>query len=315
MGPRLGELLAPGARNGWAPRLASTELIAYRQGRRALIAYDVALPSKGERMCVFGKHFADRAKARRVWELKLALHRDCARRGFSVAQPLDWIPDLALVLYVPVAGRSFLGAARERNAGRLLRLAAGSLAGFHTTGLSLDRRFALAKELDNLARWADLVCAQHPDQEGPAREALEQLRMLGPQIGFELDVPIHKDFHYEHLVLGSRLGIIDMDEARFGDPSFDLAHFCTYLELLALRAYGSPDLAEALEQAFLEEYSRRTGWAKDERFTYFRVYTYLKIAKQLCKIEGVAPRPTGDEQRRQVRRVLQRARALITTVV
>jgi predicted glycosyltransferase len=315
MGPRLGELLAPGARNGWAPRLAKPALIAYRRGRRALIAYDVGLPSRDERVRVFGKHFADPARARRVWGTHLALHRSCPPRGFSVAQPLDWIPELALVLYRPAVGRSFIGAVRARDAGRSLRLAAGSLAGFHSCGLSLDRRFMLAKELDNLAIWAELACAEHPDQEGPAMEVLDRLRELAPQIGFELDVPIHKDFHYEHLVLGSTLGILDVDEARFGDPSFDLAHFCTYLELLALRTYGLPELAEALERAFLEEYARQTGWTRDERFAYFRVYTYLKIAKQLCTIEGVAPRPTGMEQRRQVGKVLKRARALIATVV
>jgi hypothetical protein len=313
MGPRLGELLSPGARNGWAPRLRSVELVTYKPGRRALVAYDVELPSKGKRMRVLGKHFSDRAQARRVWKAKLALHSGRPRRSFVVPQPLDWIPELSLVLYNPAVGRPF--AVRARDTGRFVRLAARSLAELHASGVSLDRRLELTKELVTLAGWAQFVNAAHPDHGSAALEVLEGLRKLEPEIGLELDVPIHKDFHHEHLVLGPRLAVLDLDEMRYGDPSFDLAHFCTYLKLLVRRAGSSPGLAEALEQVFLEEYARLTGWTRDERFTYFCAYTALKIAKQLCAVEGVAPRPTGAEQRRQVRTMLKHARALVTAVV
>jgi hypothetical protein len=314
MGPRLGELLAPGARNGSAPRLASVELVAHRRGRRAVIAYGVELPSKDVGVVVLGKHFGDETQASRVWEGSLALHRTPLGRGFAVPQPLDWIPEQSLVLYQPATGRSFAEAIRVHDAGRFLRCAAESLAEFHASGLSLDRRFALSNELGNLASWAQLVGATHPDQEDAALEVLDRLRVLGPEIGFTLDVPIHKDLHYEHLVLGSRLAVLDIDEMRFGDPTFDLSHFCTYLQLLAIRG-DSPALAEALERVFLEEYARHTGWTRDERFTYFSVYTCLKIAKQLCTIEGVAPRPRGFEQQRQVRKMLKRARSLAAELV
>jgi len=313
MGPRLGELLVPGARNGWSPCLRSVELIAYRPGRRALIAYDVELPSKGQRMRVLGKHFNDRAQARRVWEAKLALHSRHPRRSLAVPQPLDWIPDLSLVLYKPAVGRRF--AVRARDAGKFVRLAAGSLAEFHASGVSLDRCLDMAKEIASLASWAQLVGATHRDQESMALEVLEGLRKLGPEIGFELDVPIHKDFHYEHLILGSRLAVLDLDEMRFGDPSFDLAHFCTYLNLVACRADSLRWATESLQRGFLEEYARLAGWTRDERFTYFCAYTALKIAKQLCTIEGVAPRPMGAEQRRQVHTMLEHARTLVAAVV
>ena len=39
----------------------------------------------------------------------------------------------------------------------------------------------------------------------------------------ETRVLIHKDFHYEHGVVGERLAVIDFDEARLGNPTFDLA--------------------------------------------------------------------------------------------
>jgi predicted glycosyltransferase len=314
MAPRLGELLASGGRNGRRARVASVELVAYRKARRALIAYEVELPFDGGRVYVLGKHFGDSAQARRVRETSLALHRTHTDGRFAVPQPLDWVPELSLVLYRPATGRSFRDAIRARDADRFLRLAAESIAGLQASRLTLDRRFDLAKELRNLTSWAELVGAAHPDQESAALEVLARLSECGPEIGFELDVPIHKDLHYEHLVLGSRLSVLDVDEMRFGDPSFDLAHFCTYLNLLVARAGGSRGLAEAAERVFLEEYARHTGWRSDERFTYFCAYTCLKIAKQLCRIEGVAPRPTGHHQRDQVSTILEHGRSLVRTL-
>ena len=44
-------------------------------------------------------------------------------------------------------------------------------------------------------------------------------------------MPIHKDFHTGHLLVGDSVWVIDLDEARQGDRAFDLAHFCAYLEL------------------------------------------------------------------------------------
>jgi predicted glycosyltransferase len=314
MAPRLGELLASDGGNGRRARLTAAELVAHRQGRRALIAYEVELPSGDERVRALGKHFADHAHARRVRETSLALHEVPLGQSFAVPQPLDWVPELSLVLYLPATGHSLRDAIRAGYAGKFLRRAAESLAGLQASRLSLDRRFEQGNELPNLASWAHLIGAAHPDQEGTALEVLEQLRELGPEISFELDVPIHKDLHYEHLVLGSRLSVLDVDEMRFGDPNFDLAHFCTYLNLLAARGNGSRGLAEAAEGVFLEAYARHTGWRIDERFTYFCAYTCLKIAKQLCTNEGVTPTPRGAEQRRQVRAILEHGRKLAGTL-
>jgi predicted glycosyltransferase len=314
MSARLGELLAPSRRNGWAPRLASLDLLAYRPGRRALLVYDVDLPARGERVRLFGKHFADVAHAKRVRETLVSLHAKRRNGGFAVPSPLDWIPELALVLYVPARGLSLGEAIRARSGGRFVRLAAASLADLHTSGPSLDRRFRLADELRNLASWANFVAAAQPTQEGAALEVLEQLRDRGPELDFELDAPIHKDLHHEHLVLDSKLSLLDVDEMRFGDPSFDLAHFCTYLKLLAYRGNGFRSVADKFERFFLEEYSRRTGWSCDERFTYFRAYTCLKIAKQLCRGEGVTPRPAGLLQQRQVHAILAHGQNLVRTL-
>lgn len=123
-------------------------------------------------------------------------------------------------------------------------------------------------------------------------------------MAFETQSPIHKDFHYGHILVDRGLKVIDFDEMRLGDPNFDLAHFCANLHLLAYRVNDSPYQFSTLQSAFLRAYARVADWEPNERFVYFYAYTCLKIMKQLCSVRGLRPRPEGDEQRKQVKLML-----------
>jgi hypothetical protein len=98
---------------------------------------------------------------------------------------------------------------------------------------------------------------------------------------------------------------------RLGDPNFDLAHFCANLHLLAYRTSELPYSFSALQRAFLNAYAAQTHWVADERFVYFYAYTCLKIAKQLCTLRGLRPRPEGEEQHRQVALIIEQGLAAI----
>ena len=98
-------------------------------------------------------------------------------------------------------------------------------------------------------------------QHGPeVRESAERLASrwatfgLGSTAGAQ--VPIHKDFHPGHLLVGDGVFVTDLDGARLGDRAFDLAHFCAYLEF-----QGGQNRTR--QEAFLREYSGLTGWADD----------------------------------------------------
>jgi aminoglycoside phosphotransferase (APT) family kinase protein len=122
-------------------------------------------------------------------------------------------------------------------------------------------------------------------------------------VALEEATAIHKDFHPGHVIVNGSVAVVDFDETRLGDPAFDVAHFCAYLHLVALRRGLAARQAE-LEAAFLEGYADRSGWEADGRFAFFRAYTAVKIAKQLAVGSGLRPRPTGGERERQARLVL-----------
>ena len=103
-------------------------------------------------------------------------------------------------------------------------------------------------------------------------------------------VPIHKDFHAGHVLVGASTPASSIfDEARMGDPAFDVAHFCTYLEPArsgrTLRRAGSSTRTP-----------RPSGWVDEGSLAPFRAYTCLKIAKQA--VAGSGPfRDVGRAQR------------------
>jgi aminoglycoside phosphotransferase (APT) family kinase protein len=156
------------------------------------------------------------------------------------------------------------------------------------------------QEEKSTGEWATLIGDRHPRLAGQADE-LAQAWVAGVRAATAARVvPIHKDFHPGHVLVGADLFVIDLDEARCGDPTFDVAHFCCYLELL------SPDGGAAARDAFLTEYVAATGWQDPGSYDPFAAYTWLKIAKQ--HTVGRGPRLTGEAggSEEQVARALTR---------
>jgi hypothetical protein len=300
MGAALSPVMAPEMGARAEVSVASVELIDLKLAKRALIAYELESPDGP--LLILGKHFVAPAQARRVYEVLAALHgiTNVTSSRWGVPRPLGWLPEHSLVLYVPVGGR-FLDDDLENNGTRWMPLAAECLADLHSIQMGLDRSLDLAREAASVTAWAEVVASTHADLGGPARGLTAELIGLSDVIDFESGVLIHKDVHYRHMVVGEKLVLLDVDELRLGDSSFDVAHFCAHLHLLALRRGTS---AKGLEHSFLDAYARHRAWTPDERFCFFFAYTCLKLAWLLCLGEGVPPRPSGAERHRQTAALL-----------
>jgi hypothetical protein len=229
----------------------------------------------------------------------------CSTPNLGVPQPLGLIPELSMLVFFPAEGK-LLGDAISNNPQvktetfHMMDLAGSWLATLHQHRLSLEKEFQIAAEFDNIREWANLIAAKYPQEAEAAWRIAQYLLDRGEQIRFDTHVPIHKDFHYEHILVNGSLKVIDFDEMRLGDPNFDLAHFCANFYLLAYRKNKHPLQFVKLQNRFIDAYRQTTGWELDERFIYFYAYTCLKIAKQLCKLRGPRPWPEGEEQHGQV---------------
>ena len=289
------------------PAVAYAKLLAYKQGNRGLIHYEVSGTQHGEKCIVFGKLYPEASQAERVYQTMRSLWDECfaATPSLSLPQALGCIPEMSMLVYVPAEGELLGDTIASDEALRYMDMAGEWLGTLHIHPLPLERHFRLNAELVNAQAWAVLVGHKYADQAEDALRIATHLQSHASEMRFETQSPIHKDFHYGHILVNGGLKVIDFDEMRLGDPNFDLAHFCANLHLLAYRVNNSPFQFSALQSAFLRAYARTTDWTPNERFVYFYAYTCLKIAKQLCTTRGLRPRPEGEEQYRQVKLMIE----------
>lgn len=296
------------------------ELLDYKPSKRGLLTYTVAARGDRTSTTVFGKIYADPSQLSRVALVMQRLWTECFAEDphCGMPQPIGVIPELAMLLYLPAEGQFLDEVLHGERAAYAMDVTARWLASLHCSSLQTVKHFNLTSEVANLATWATLVGQSYPDLAPLAQQAQHYLAAQAPQLPPLLQAPIHKDFHYRHVLVERGVKVIDFDEMRLGDPNFDLAHFCANLHLLAYRRHGTPHGLHTLEQRFLEAYARQTGWSlrtaragNRAKFIYFYLYTCLKIARQLCLGVGPGPVPTGEERRRQAQMILQQGLAAV----
>lgn len=289
-------------------RVTHANLVAYKQGNRGLIHYDaVGLPN-GMSGAVMGKLYQDPAHASRVYQIVRSLSTEVFDGGGArrVPQALGCLPDLAMFVFLPVPGQFLSEVLPSERASEYLDWTAAWAAALHGSRVPLDRQLDLDRELVNVNAWATLVAHYFPPMAGTAAELAGRLRTLAEHVPAAVQVPIHKDFHYQHVFVNGGLSVIDFDEVRLGDLNFDIAHFSAHLFLLGCRTpAAAPGVFARLQEDFLASYARHARWEQDSRLPLFYAYTCLKLAKQLCTFRGVRPRPDGEEQARQLRLVLE----------
>jgi len=292
-------------------RLQTATVVDGKAKERAIVRYmlttaDASLAEGQGPPVLLGKLYANPSRAMQVYTAMNWLWREVFAHApeIGVPRPLGLLSELAMVVYVPVEGSFLNELLTQERADYWLALTATWLGYLHQQAPPPAKQFDLANELVNLRAWARLIGQNYPTLFAAANQLVDYLAEEAAHLPLQGKTPIHKDFHYQHVLVNGRLAVIDFDELRLGDPNFDLAHFCANLHLLAYRTPQMQERIPQLQQTFLDAYGRQTGWSADQRFLYFFIYTCVKLAKQLCTQRGPRPRPTGAEQQRQVQMIL-----------
>jgi Ser/Thr protein kinase RdoA (MazF antagonist) len=103
------------------------------------------------------------------------------------------------------------------------------------------------RELEILLRWAERA---DPGIAEPVRHEAASLAAEWP-----IATVVHRDLYEDQILLGRRVGLIDLDDAALGPPELDVGNLLAHIELLELRTGGS--LAPAID-ALLEGYGAAT---------------------------------------------------------
>ncbi len=310
MAPALAQLLDAlhSTPAGEPPRLSYARLLAYKQGNRGIISYTLET-ERGAELTVLGKLYPQPMQVTRVHSILDGLYHQAFtdRPGLEVPKPLGMVLDLSMLVYLPVEGTALDEVLFGPEAVEAVSRTAEWLDALHAASLPLDRKLQPATEVVNLQAWAALVGRTHPSEGTRAARLAADLEATASRLPMTGETVIHKDFHYKHVLVeepGLGVRVIDFDEVRLGDPMYDVAHFSAHLRLLACRNPRHAGSIAALEGTFLDVYAEQSGRVLGHSFFWYATYTCLKIAKQLCTVRGVRPRPDDDEQLRQLVAIL-----------
>jgi hypothetical protein len=273
------------------PRVVAARPLAEAAGRRRVVRYEVEGLDPDRTVALIGKCYADRHRSWVAHEnlRLLSVEVFAGTPRFAVPAPVRHLPALRLVLYREVAGTP-LDRLPPPDAAALAVLAAGWLTTLHGSQTVLARRPDLTHEVRDVAHWAELVAGRAPGARAAAYALADRLATAAAELPAVPEVPVHRDFHAGHVLAvrderrpaeeGGAVAVLDLDEARMGDPALDVAHFATCLD--AAQWTG----ASAARRAFLTAYGPLPGPAPDERSAFFTAYTSMKIAKQLVTGRG-----------------------------
>jgi aminoglycoside phosphotransferase (APT) family kinase protein len=178
----------------------------------------------------------------------------------------------------------------------------------------LARRLDLGHEMTQVEGWAARVGEGAPGAGHLAHGLAAELAAAAAELPAAPEVPVHKDFHAGHVLVGDGpagdpvhrgIVVIDLDEARMGDPALDVAHLISYLDLSPWA--GAP----AAREAFLAGYGPLPGPAAEARLAFFAAHTHLKIAKQLVAGRGPLPAPPAGWRTAALTAVLRKGLACL----
>jgi aminoglycoside phosphotransferase (APT) family kinase protein len=319
MNNELSDIISPLACPETPLAVRRAKLLAYKPGKRGVIRYDLSGVDCHPQGPVFGKIYPEPYLCERAYRVMQTLSEDVFQGlpNLGVPHPLGYIPQLSMLVFVPAEGE-FLGELISRHrldspeVIRTMELAGAWLAQLHTHRFPLEKQFKVENEIDNIHQWAQLIIQKYPDEARAVHHLAAYLIDQASVLRFDEHIPIHKDFHYEHILVNGGLKVFDFDEMRLGDPNFDLAHFCANFYLLAYRNHKHTPQFSSLQNHFFNTYASQTNWELGDKFLFFYIYSCLKIAKQLCKLRGPRPWPEGEEQHAQVWLMLEQGLATLS---
>ncbi|HET6561472.1 MAG TPA: phosphotransferase [Marmoricola sp.] len=294
LGPLLSEPTVQGA------TLESPRRLAVADGRRVVVRYSLRTSDDEPARSVIAKVFADLPRAHLLDEHLRVLRAGPFRaEGFRVPEPLGVVDEERLVLFGTVEGAALGDITDPVAIEEGCRRAAQWLVRLHTSDVKLPRVLSLHQEAVSTQQWASSVGRAFPHLAARAERLAAGWEVAARSIQVTDGVPLHKDFHAGHVHVGAEVSVVDLDEARMGDPALDLAHFCVYLE--AVRGQGG---GAAPGSAFLQVYAEGSGWSDRGSFGPWCAYTWLKIAKQRAFGRGPLPPVPLHERRSGVEAAL-----------
>jgi Ser/Thr protein kinase RdoA (MazF antagonist) len=196
------------------------------------------LKHKPGRRCTWRAHGPQRSAIVKTYASERAATVAARLAGLAAGPPEPVVPELLhvdehrrLVVLSELPGRTLRQAILSGDLDGC-RAAGAAIAAWHTWWRDRPPKPLAAHtadaELAALDRWlGHLPAPQRRTVSAAARDLAQP---------WPCTTVVHRDLYEEQLILGERIGLIDLDDAASGPPELDIGNLAAHLELLALAA-------------------------------------------------------------------------------
>lgn len=145
----------------------------------------------------------------------------------------------------------------------------------HPDGLPLLTRSDETTSLMSLAVWLGDIYPAVSEYVQSLAQRLAAALLREPQ----LTAPIHGDFYAQQVLLSDdRVAILDLDEAKYGDPAADLGLFIAHLERDVLRGTLTGHAVQPIQERFFKGYQAATGCPVSTRVALYTAVGLFRLA-------------------------------------
>ena len=194
-----------------------------------------------------------------------------------VPSPILYIPALSFLMMEQAQGEPLREVLERRSdPDPYVKGAARWLAKLHSCNITVDGASSRDDEIANSHRYARaalwLLPTLRSEIQSISNQLIDAQKTLQPCVG----KPIHGDYHPRNIIVSPDLTtVIDFEEARMGDPAFDVGYFTAQTKM----THGLGDTTLQAVEAFLQEYQENQP-NKDQDFVQraavFEAQTYLQ---------------------------------------
>jgi hypothetical protein len=268
-------------------RIASvrSRVLAYKPGRRCVIAYEVELRCGAAQLSV---GIVGKMRARKNGARACALLRTMWDAGFaadsadaiSVPEPMGVVAACGMWLQRRIDGPTLTLRLARPDAVALAERVADAAHKLHLAGVPAAQRHTVADEVRILDRCFAAVAQAMPELAARLARLADACHRIGAMLPEPAWCGSHRDFYSDQLLLDRdrRLFLIDFDLYCEADPGLDVGNFLGHVTEHALRHCGDASALDAVERALQLRFGRLAG--SDAAFAS-RAYAALTIARHV----------------------------------
>lgn len=278
-----------GAESEW--RVVAIDLLKHKPAHRCALGY--TMEGACLRVRLFAKAFAGDRGAQ-IFVTMGAISRALNGSSLIVPRPLGYFPGPRLLVTEFLEGAPLAAALYDgREDGPALR-AAEAIAALHDSGASFTRRWSPLREVANTAEWLRGLEDRAPRLAARARSLLETLSRPGARLPEPPDVPVHRDYYADQVWdCGGRTALLDLDDARGGDPALDVGNFLAHLTLRSLQFPVVESGCLRARGLFTAGYLKRRGERAGEAFARRAAFYEATSLLRLCGVYAQRDRWAG----------------------